>query len=76
MGALVGKGKSALGAEPLHVAGSNEALVQDDLITLQSQCARNTKFRDLVLSVGIPLGTNWKKRIDEDFNSRKDGRKQ
>ena len=32
MGALVGKGKSALGAEPLHVAGSNEALVQDDLI--------------------------------------------
>ena len=39
MGALVGKGKSALGAEPLHVAGSNEALVQDDLITLQSQCA-------------------------------------
>ena len=33
---LVGKGKSALGAEPLHVAGSNEALVQDDLITLQS----------------------------------------
>ena len=28
-----------LGAEPLHVAGSNEALVQDDLIPLQSQCA-------------------------------------
>ena len=52
MGALVGKGKSALGAEPLHVAGSNEALVQDDLITLQSQCARNAKLRDLVLSVG------------------------
>jgi hypothetical protein len=25
--------------EPLHVAGSNEALVQDDLIALQSQCA-------------------------------------
>ena len=24
----------------------------------------------------VPLGTNWKKRIDEDFNSRKDGRKQ
>ena len=23
----------------------------------------------------VPLGTNWKKRIDEDFNSRKDGRK-
>ena len=33
------KKKSSLGAEPLHVAGSNEALVQDDLITLQSQCA-------------------------------------
>ena len=43
MGALVGKGKSALGTEPLHVAGENEALVQDNLITLQSQCARNTK---------------------------------
>ena len=57
MGALVGKGKSALGAEPLHVSGSNEALVQDDLITLQSQCARNTKFRDLVLSVGIGSDT-------------------
>ena len=57
MGALVGKGKSALGAEPLHVAGSNEALVQDDLITLQSQCARNAKFRDLVLSVGIGSDT-------------------
>ena len=55
MGALVGKGKSALGAEPLHVAGSNEALVQDNLITLQSQCACNTKFRDLVLSVGMRL---------------------
>ena len=53
MGALVGKGKSALGTEPLHVAGENEALVQDNLITLQSQCARNTKFRDFVLSVGI-----------------------
>ena len=24
----------------------------------------------------VPLGTDWKKRIDEDFNSRKDGRKQ
>ena len=23
----------------------------------------------------VPLATNWKKRIDEDFNSRKDGRK-
>ena len=23
----------------------------------------------------VPLGTNWKKRIDEDYNSRKDGRK-
>ena len=23
----------------------------------------------------VPLGTNWKKRIDEDFNSRKDGSK-
>lgn len=23
----------------------------------------------------VPLGTNWKKRIDEDFNSRKDGKK-
>ena len=33
------KKKSLLGAEPLHVAGSNEALVQDDQITLQSQCA-------------------------------------
>ena len=53
MGALVGKGKSALGTEPLHVAGENEALVQDNLITLQSQCARNAKLRDLVLSVGI-----------------------
>ena len=40
-----------------RVAGSNEALVQDDLITLQSQCARNTKFRDLVLSVGIGSDT-------------------
>lgn len=57
MGALVGKGKSALGAEPLHVAGSNEALVQDDLITLQSQCARNAKLRDLVLGVGIGSDT-------------------
>ena len=53
MSALVGKGKSALGTEPLHVAGANEALVQDNLITLQSQCARNAKLRDLVLSVGI-----------------------
>lgn len=53
MGALVGKGKSALGTEPLYVAGSNEALVQDDLIALQSQCARNAKLRDLVLGVGI-----------------------
>ena len=34
MGALVGKGKSALGTEPLHVAGANEALVQDNLIIL------------------------------------------
>ena len=24
----------------------------------------------------VPLGTNWKKRIDEDYESRKDGRKQ
>ena len=23
----------------------------------------------------VPLGTNWKKRIDEDYESRKDGRK-
>ena len=53
MGALVGKGKSALGTKPLHVAGENETLVQDDLITLQSQCARNAKFRNLVLSVGV-----------------------
>ena len=58
MGALVGKGKSALGAEPLHISGSNEALVEDDLITRQSQCARNTNFRDLVLSVGI--GSEYK----------------
>ena len=57
MGALVGKGKSALGTEPLHVAGANEALVQDNLITLQSQCARNAKLRDLVLSVGIGSDT-------------------
>ena len=49
--------KSTLGTEPLHIAGSNEALVQDDLITLQSQCARNAKFRDLVLSVGIGSDT-------------------
>ena len=53
MGALVGKGKSSLGTEPLHVAGEDEALVQDNLITLQSQCTRNAKFRDLVFSVGI-----------------------
>ena len=57
MSALVGKGKSALGAEPPHVAGENEALVQDDLITLQSQCARNTKFRDLLLSVALGSDT-------------------
>ena len=57
MGALVGKGKSALGAEPLHVAGENEALVQDDLITLQSQCARNAEFCDFVLGVGIGSDT-------------------
>ena len=57
MGALVGKGKSSLGTEPLHVAGSNEALVQDNLITLQSQCTRNAKLRDLVLGVGIGSDT-------------------
>ena len=42
---------------PLHVAGENEALVQDNLITLQSQCARNAKLRDLVLGVGIGSDT-------------------
>ena len=57
MGALVGKGKSALGTEPLHVAGANEALVQDNLITLQSQCARNPKFRDLVFGVSVGSDT-------------------
>ena len=35
----------------------NEALVQDNLITLQNQCARNTKLRDLVLGVGIGSDT-------------------
>ena len=57
MSALVGKGKSTLGTEPLHIAGSNEALVQDNLIALQSQCACNAKLRDLVLSVGIGSDT-------------------
>ena len=53
MGALVSKGKSALGTEPLHIAGANEALIQDNLITLQRQCARNAQLRDFVLGVGI-----------------------
>ena len=53
MSALVSKGKSALGTEPLHISGANEALVQDDLITLQCQCARNAQLRDFVLSIGI-----------------------
>ena len=62
MSALVGKGKSTLGTEPLHIAGSNEALVQDNLITLQNQCARNTKLRDLVLGVGIGSDTAFYKK--------------
>ena len=57
MGALVGKGKPTLGTEPLHVAGANEALVQDILIALQSQSARNAKFRDLVFGVGVGSDT-------------------
>lgn len=98
MSAFVGKREAPLPAELLYLPLTDEALIEQHLITSERKCSPDTLFLNDVLCISIgsqaadkgtqlnyevlseavsavrcsvPLGTNWKKRIDEDYESRK-----